>query len=1224
MHTLQINIMNDNASYKLQIVFDIEQVSPEQLNVQANRVLHEYISEIELSVSLTEYKQPLLSIKGTLNVIDMCHSEIEKILIEKHKWSHFRILDEAGDEIRSRAYPILSSVEQGLRGFINRAIVEIFGFNWWVRLGQYAIDISDKIEEYVTQTHHILELSQLDNLLRFIEDEIPAFPEEVLTIENLKELLSEAKTIDELKHILDEKTRKYRIWDEVFSQYFPDAPKAWNDFKESLKIIIRIRHKVMHHRPVRLRELELLKEKVQIIHEVIDSAKDQLTVEEIEDAKEYESQIEEAFLQILQNENMLDKQFYDKAIPLDTLKVATQIADDEVQQVLDALNEPALYNYFFHNLDNPHWLKPLFEAGIFSKAPSKINVTEDSYYYPRWPASQYLSRIAAYDPQTVLEIIRIIETDNPSVIGDLINAASQLPTEHAIQLVTYIQKWFEAEEQVQSSFVNLLIELMNRFSSEGKYDAALSLFKTLTQPILPKPKIRVKYSFSEQPVSLIGDYWVEEVLLNALDKLYSQHSLEALYILKDHLRTASLHHHGGYSNWRSAIEDHGQDANNKSEYLHLLVSNIRNLMEEIAKIQPNTLIEFIRTDLQKSLSIFRRLAIHIIRLFPDEYPDAFAGLVSMTQFLDDWEVYHEYYLWLKQHYSRFNKEQQQNFLKEVMKLETPERWLRVIRSDLESEILDKYPDIEKFVESDTSSFRIYRGGVKKVVEASPVSGEELANYADEDLIQYLATFEGDYESGFDGKPSKVGLANELGNLVRNQPQRFLRIAPEFVELDSIYISRLINGIEQLVKEDANFDWSPLFELSIRMSAKSDVDEDVHAYALREVAGLIEDGIKKELISIKELPQAKNVLFALFDAKDSTWQYRDVVNASLNTAHGRALFALLTYALRHARIHFPKSDQVISSRLEPDVKEKLTELLDPEIEPSLAIRSVYGAFLPQLMYLDEEWCRENIRKIFPPGEKHKELWQAAWDGYMYFSRTVYDSIYELLKEDYDKAVNDLKEHDPDQTDENRALSEHIAILYLRGLEEYDSDLIQQFLLYSTDQNRAQLVWLFVSSIIGEEDYKEYWPRMLDYWKIRAKVFLNSTNPIEYNGEGNNFANLLEYVREVNAEIFGLVNAISKTFNRVWNGADDVLDFIQAHVEEFPEQASVVLLTLLESVKFNLRFKAEEIYSILQLILQTDNDSAKELAILFINKLGEIEIYQAGDKEFKDLIYSTDHK
>lgn len=81
-----------------------------------------------------------------------------------------------------------------------------------------------------------------------------------------------------------------------------------------------------------------------------------------------------------------------------------------VRQDIDLLRDKIPQNYitmgyFFNNLKNPGWLRPLRDTGFFKRPPEIVlNDTDGTIHSHVWPESNYLSRMAEYDPDEVADI----------------------------------------------------------------------------------------------------------------------------------------------------------------------------------------------------------------------------------------------------------------------------------------------------------------------------------------------------------------------------------------------------------------------------------------------------------------------------------------------------------------------------------------------------------------------------------------------------------------------------------------------------------------------------------------------------------------------------------------------------------------------------------------------------------------------------------------------------
>jgi hypothetical protein len=118
---------------------------------------------------------------------------------------------------------------------------------------------------------------------------------------------------------------------------------------------------------------------------------------------------------------------------------------------------------------------------------------------------------------------------------------------------------------------------------------------------------------------------------------------------------------------------------------------------------------------------------------------------------------------------------------------------------------------------------------------------------------------------------------------------------------------------------------------------------------------------------------------------------------------------------------------------PEVQAVLDKHLDPQVDSSAAIRSVYGQWFPWLVMLDPNWARANTSRIFPPDEPAKDLRDAAWRTYIVYS-TPSDEAFEILEEQYRQAIDRIEiPADPEagRNAPDSRLAQHLMIQYWRG-------------------------------------------------------------------------------------------------------------------------------------------------------------------------------------------------
>jgi hypothetical protein len=132
--------MNESELYTLEFLLDGSEFCVDGLrdkinDLEAIDLLRDEAPEVKIeqapSVGSTECLR--LSIEGSLEEVDYFHWHLRDGIVDQYPCILLR--DDAGAEIRQRAYPILAELEQSLRSFINRGMTEILGFDWWEGVG---------------------------------------------------------------------------------------------------------------------------------------------------------------------------------------------------------------------------------------------------------------------------------------------------------------------------------------------------------------------------------------------------------------------------------------------------------------------------------------------------------------------------------------------------------------------------------------------------------------------------------------------------------------------------------------------------------------------------------------------------------------------------------------------------------------------------------------------------------------------------------------------------------------------------------------------------------------------------------------------------------------------------------------------------------------------------------------------------------------------------------
>jgi len=329
---------------------------------------------------------------------------------------------------------------------------------------------------------------------------------------------------------------------------------------------------------------------------------------------------------------------------------------------------------------------------------------------------------------------------------------------------------------------------------------------------------------------------------------------------------------------------------------------------------------------------------------------------------------------------------------------------------------------------------------------------------------------------------------------------------------------------EAVKANKTFDWKPVISLcqwvvtlsrEIPERVSEMMDQDPHwGWARKEIAHLLESGFKKAEteISFELRNEVWAILEPLTDDPEPTPEYENKssmkpINLSINTVRGQAIHTVIQYALwcRRNFQKLPNGEEKVLGGFKkmPEVREVLEKHLNPEVDSSLTIRSVYGQKFPLLVFLDEKWAKSHVSKIFPSEKDNHIFWEVAWGAYIAFWRP-YDEVFEILYKEYEKAVNkigtwDSKKLHPPHIDE--ALAKHLMTFYWRGKIAIDDPIFKTFWDKTSEEVSAYAIKLIgrslkrtegeVSSVILE--------RLKALWEVRLQIAKESEHPEKYKKE-----------------------------------------------------------------------------------------------------------------------------
>ncbi len=547
-------------------------------------------------------------------------------------------------------------------------------------------------------------------------------------------------------------------------------------------------------------------------------------------------------------------------------------------------------------------------------------------------------------------------------------------------------------------------------------------------------------------------------------------------------------------------------------------------------------------------------------------------------------------------------------------------------------ILDEYKDDFKgIVHPDFLSYHTSWHG-----PTSSLGKEEIAKMTPEEFVHWIKN---NLQPPFEMmSPTPEGVSREFKEAVRENPEIYVLAAEIFLDekIYPAYLCGLIRGLEEAIKSGKTFDIEPVIKFienplkfSPEPEVKTEHDEfDVGQYSwLRgSISNLIEALVAQDKICLSQdnMDITQKVLVELIEkdedpTEDSEKQYgpdaknMDYVGFCINSNRGKAMCALIQHALRREHMR-PKEkeegkDPFPSGERMDLYKEFFSKRLDEE--PSPSVQSSYGEYLVPFFYLDQKWVEQMKKqeKLFPMAEERSNYWDAHWHGYIAFSN-FFNRIYDLLKEDYQKAVMKLTDKKERNHHDDR-LAEHLMIAYWRNLEEIDKEgeILDVFFKNACPPVRAHAIWFWTNVIEEVKPAKdsEEWKILKALWQYRIAKGKDE--------EIANFVNWLKYCPEDLDDIVNLITPIIPYLHISYQ-EDDLLEYISEKIETNTTNGLLLLNKLFEIREsfVNIHFKLALLRDILTKAEKyKDKPDIADSINHAINRLGEMGYY-----DFRDLL------
>jgi hypothetical protein len=815
---------------------------------------------------------------------------------------------------------------------------------------------------------------------------------------------------------------------------------------------------------------------------------------------------------------------------------------EELDRLAALSARPEARAYFFDRLENPNWVNGLAKREVFANPPDPVPAEEPgSVRFPPWPEGRYLARMAAEAPAAVASVLRNIPaSENPAVTELLFKALANLPGDHITRLGYKAREWMAAP--FPDHFADGAAAAAVRLLESGGTRSALKLVEQLLD-VRPDPRLAEKATTrdsplrpSPEPVARLSTWNYERVLARLVGPMVDATGLGAVRLLarllEKALRLSRWEDEEGRDDysyiWRPAIEDHQQNL-----YLDIkgaLVTAVRDAAIHHVTRNPDELEPTIRL-LESRSTVLRRIALHVLASITNGLELASARMTDRELF-DNYRVRHEYAALLRTRFGELDAADQSEILSWIEAGPDLDdyRQRRTASGDAlptADEVAsyadhwrrDRYSFIEDYLDHEAGArYRELVGSIGAPQHAdfvswssswvgpeSPATADQLAKRSVDEVIDYLRRWRQGDDTGRSFGPSIEGLSRVFSEVVAGRATDFAERAPNFSGLDPTYVRGFFSGLESALREGVTFPWAGPLALALTVTEYPfepdievpDRDRDPGwRWCRGQIGSLLRSGLTDKPNRVP------------FDLRSTTWEVirrltqdpnpsaehearyggdnMDPLTLSINTNRGTAIHAVVEYALWCRReLESLGEDVSHGFQLVPEAAEVLDLHLDPNVEASLAVRAVYGRWLPWLLLLDQSWTVERLSLLFPY-QDNQALADTVWDTYITWC-PPYDSVFRALEDQYRSAIDRVPSNRKagsfghDSVDSK--LGQHLATLYWRRV--IDGEVLERYFARADDQLAAAVMSFVGRALMNTpgELSASVAERMQDLWEWR---------------------------------------------------------------------------------------------------------------------------------------------
>jgi len=749
------------------------------------------------------------------------------------------------------------------------------------------------------------------------------------------------------------------------------------------------------------------------------------------------------------------------------------------------------YELLLKRPDCDEFFDHLKSAGLFGAEHNRGPVPADQPGYvsiPYWHALDYLEAVAKRAGETnnlqlaekVMSVVRDVSEarepdgsirDNYHTYHKFAEIVGMVPTAAVTPShIDLIPGWIAGKYDRGMVCHALDIGLMRRLLSSDlpdDWNKGIAVLRHCTAVVWMEEESLG--GASKKPVTIVEDHWLNKFIENHAEYLGKRIGQEAAKVFVWRLRETFDRTKRDLPTWlyRPAIEEHAQN----HEWMgpeNRFVEGLREVLLSWVDTDKSSAAIFIQRLMDDEGNILRRIGLYVIDRRWHALKDVFSECIGPSVFSD--ELLHEAYGLLQRHFGSFNDidkartvqalrnlgqasddEEQNRHLRRIQRnwlsilagkgYEPADIWFNELNSDPSIGPLSEHPDFHSYMESWTGH------------GPSPYQPQELVVFAERgSLIDKLNGFrETDSWRG----PTTRALVDSLEAAIAIAPNTFLRLLQTFMAAKRPFQYAIISGFKEIWsksgQQEQQLDWNVAWPELIRFFEQligapdfwtEEVLRDHNFTPNRDwippaIASFLRSGTQddEKAYSSDLLAKTWNLLVILLEHLD--WRDEppksDSMTHAINSSRGKVIEALFSQALRACRLGDRERQQ------HADVWASMKVVFEGELakcqNANYEFSTLAGAYVTHLDYIDRDWLKARIRKIFPTELQGNFSCALGGLAYANVTRPVYAALVE------NGIIDDALRLPIDDRRVVERLVERIALAYLWNDEQLDSPRIE---------------------------------------------------------------------------------------------------------------------------------------------------------------------------------------